>query len=250
MNQRLTRKEIKHDIREDSFRLNVQRAFEYLAANLRLVIAVAAGIVLVVLVGLGARAWLNHRAAKASELLGRALIVHEAPIQANGTRPDHPTRPSFPDEQSRRQHAAAQFEEIRQKYPRSGAAAVARVYLGRIRLDEGQPEQARELWQEFLRRRDDHMLASTVRLSLYALEREAGRSEEVAAELRGMLEARRKPLPEDVVLYELALTLDRLGNQEEARSTYQRLGDEYPDSPYAQPALSRARELSPAAAAS
>lgn len=247
MSERLTRKEIKHDIREDSFRTSVARSLEYLAANSRLLAIIALAILVAVLGGVGLKSYLDLRAARASEALAHALRVHEAPIQATGARPEDPLRPSFPDEASRDERAEELLQEVRDRYPRSGAGAVAAIYLGRIRLDQGDAEGARELWEQFLRRHGDHMVAATVRLSLYALEREAGRGEEVAEELRAMLEDRRRPLPEDTVLFELARTLDDLGEREEARLTYQRLGDEYPDSPYAQQALSRARELEPAA---
>jgi TolA-binding protein len=247
MSQRLSRKEIKHDIREDRFRVWVADALEWVAGNTRLLAAIAGGIVLAVVAGVGAHYALEQRAERASEMLSLALRTHEAPIQANGAQPEHPTRPSFRDEESRRERAGELFAEIRERYPRTGAGAVAAIYLGRLELEEGDTEAAREHWEAFLRRHGDHMLASTVRLSLFAIEREAGRGEEVAEELRNMLQDRRKPLPEDTILYELARTLDDLGEQEEARVTYQRLGDEYPDSPYAQRALSRAQELTPTA---
>lgn len=245
MSQRLTRKEIKHDIREDNFRMSMARALEFLAANTRLLAAIAGGLVLVALGVVAAKAYLDHRAARASELLGNALRVFEAPIQATGAQPDHPVRPSFPDDASRRDRSSELFQEIRDRYPRTGAGAVAAIHLGRIHLEDGDIEGARELWEGFLRRHEDHMISGAVRLSLFSLDREAGRGEEVAGKLRAMLDDRRKPLPEDTILFELARTLDEIGEDEEARLTYQRLGDEYPDSPYAQQALSRARELEP-----
>ncbi len=41
-----------------------------------------------------------------------------------------------------------------------------------------------------------------------------------------------KPLPADVILYQLALTYDALGKGDDARATWRRIVDEYPQSPY------------------
>jgi hypothetical protein len=40
-------------------------------------------------------------------------------------------------------------------------------------------------------------------------------------------------LPQDVAVYELAVTLEALGREEEASQQYQRLVDEFAQSPYA-----------------
>jgi tetratricopeptide (TPR) repeat protein len=97
----------------------------------------------------------------------------------------------------------------------------------------GDTERARELWQDFLDEHPKHMLGAEVRLNLYALDRAAGNAEAVAAELQAMLEAEDRPLPEDVVLHELAVTLESLGRDEEAAEHYQTLVSVHPQSAYA-----------------
>ena len=51
--------------------------------------------------------------------------------------------------------------------------------------------------------------------------------------LETMLAARTRPLPEDLLLAELARSLSAVGRHEEARDLYQRIVDEFPGSPHA-----------------
>jgi hypothetical protein len=244
--QRLSRKEIKHDIQEDAFRHSVAEGYQYVAGHGKLLLGVVAGILLLAAAVVGVRAWLAARDRAATEVLAQAERVLAAPIVTSGAQPDDERKPSFPDAASRTAKAKELLERLRDEHGSSAAAAVATIYLGAMAQEAGDAAGARALWQEFLDDHDDHMLAAGVRVSLIELDRAEGKSQEVAARLRGELESEDKPLPEDVLLYELARTLEQLAKPAEAREIYQRLGDEYPDSPYAGQAQTKLRELGPA----
>jgi tetratricopeptide (TPR) repeat protein len=243
--QRLSRKEIKHDIQEDAFRHGVAETFQYVAGHRRLLVGALVGVLALVALFIAVRAYMASRERASSELLGRAERVLAGPIVTSGAEPEDDRAPSFPDDASRTARAKALFEELREEHGGTAAGAVATVYLGHMRHQAGDVAGARELWGEFLDDHDDHMLASGVRVSLLELDRQEGRAAEVAERLRADLERGDKPLPEDVLLFELARTLEQLGNSQEAREVYQRLGDEYPDSPFASQAQAKARELGP-----
>ena len=66
-----------------------------------------------------------------------------------------------------------------------------------------------------------------------SVDRAQGRGQELVTRIRAMLEETESDLPQDVLLYQLALTERELGLEEEARSTLQRLLDEHPQSIYA-----------------
>ena len=83
----------------------------------------------------------------------------------------------------------------------------------------------------------------SVELNLLALDRQAGKLEEVKSGLEKQLqEGAKRSLPEDVVLYELAATLEALGRDTEAHDTLQRLVDDHPRSPFAFEARRRLQE--------
>jgi tetratricopeptide (TPR) repeat protein len=241
--QRLSRKEIKHDVRDDAFRHSVEVGYDYVRDHRRnLVVAIAAAVVLIG--GLAAwRTWSVRREAAASDLLGRAIAAYDAPIAATDAKPDDLVEPSFPTEAARIARAKELFTKLDVDFPRTGAAAVAQVYEGRIHLQEGDAAGARKSWEAFLDRHPDHLLASAVRLSLLELDRREGKAEQIVQRLRADLDRDDKPLPEDVMLYQLGITLEQLKRGQEAKEVFQRVVDEYPDSPFASKAMQKNRDL-------
>jgi TolA-binding protein len=124
---------------------------------------------------------------------------------------------------------------------------VATAYLGGLAAEGGDLERARELWQQFLAEAPQHLLAAEVRLNLLKLDLAQGKAEEVAAQLEAMLAESEKPLPEDVILFELAAVRERLGRTAEALAAYQRIVDEFPRSPFVREAQQKASALGDAA---
>ncbi|MFP3939258.1 MAG: tetratricopeptide repeat protein [Thermoanaerobaculia bacterium] len=245
MSDRLTRKEMK---REDSFQVFMARALGFVQEYRRALILTVVLMVVAVLAGVGWFIYLEATEDDAQRLLADAVEAYGAPIEpeeeagADAGAVGEDGELSFPTREARRERAAGLFRRVLDEYGASDAAGVARAYLGEIAAAQGEAEQAEEHWREFLDDEPDHALAAEVRLNLYALMRGAGQGEEVAAELREMIERERRPLPQDVALYELALTLEELGREEDATIYYQRLVDEFSDSPYAAAAREKTGE--------
>ena len=59
-------------------------------------------------------------------------------------------------------------------------------------------------------------LAAGAEMNLIRLDREQGRLEELAGRLESLVESGESHLPEDVLLFELAQTLEQLGRHDEA----------------------------------
>lgn len=245
MSDRLTRKEMK---REDSFQVFMAQALGFVQEHRRALILGVVLLVVVVLAGVGWFIYLEATEDDAQRLLADAVEAYGAPVEAGEEAAADAEAAaggdelSFPTREARRQRAAELFRRVIDEYGVSDAADVAQAYLGEIAAAAGDVEQAEALWREFLDDEPDHALAAEVRLNLYALMRGAGEGEEVAAELRDMLERDRRPLPQDVALYELAVTLEELGREEDASVYYQRLVDEFSDSPYAAAAREKTGE--------
>jgi tetratricopeptide (TPR) repeat protein len=240
MSQRLSRKEIKRDeVQEGIF-----GAVEYVRSHARAILWGVIAVLVAVAVAVGLLQHRAHREERAAEMLAGALRVYRDPVNAAAPQPDDTAAPSFPDEASRDARARELFEEIHDRYGSTDAGAVATAFLGELAARAGEAEEARRLWQAFLDGERRSFLAAEVRLNLFALDRAEGKGEVLIEEIRGLLEQEEAPLPDDVLLHELAVTLERLGREQEATEAYQRLVDEYPRSPYAGPAQQR---LGPAA---
>ena len=243
---RLTREEIQRD----EVREAVVSASTWFADHVRQILIGAAAVIAVVI---GVVVFLNYqdrREAEASFQLSEALKVYRAPIDAPetdaiddlfDTPPDSAQTPvaedeglSFASEAERRAEARVALEAVQESYGSTASGRLASVYLGQIAAAEGDTATARELWTEYLETNGgDHALAVSLQLNLYSLDRAEGRGEQLAAELRGAVATETSALPKDALLFELAATLEQLGDEQGARETFQRIVDEYPDSGYA-----------------
>ncbi len=231
MSQRLTRKEIKHDIRDDEVRNVLVRVFDFMQERPKVVVSAIAGVVVLMLAVTGLLAYFDSRGETASEELASALRIAGAPVTEDGATPEDPDQPSFASEEEKRARAKQAFEGLR-GVGSDVAGDVADLYLADIAVSEGDTETARGIWESFLADHEDHLLALSVRLNLIHLDRQNGRTKEVADQLQRELDSAVKTLPEDVILFELAQTLEALDQQDEALELYQRILDEHPKSPY------------------
>jgi predicted negative regulator of RcsB-dependent stress response len=241
---RLTRKEIKRD----EFRDAVGRSVEYAESHVRTILYAVGGVVLLAAVAAAVYLYSGSRRQGANEALAEAMKVYKASIVATGAKPNDPEAPSFPTEAARRARAKELLEEVRDDYGMTAAADVAGLYLAQIAADEGRLDEARELWSDFVDEHGDSMLGSEARLNLIDLDRKQGKGEQVVKDLQAMLEKSDAPLPQDVILNELGKTFEHLRRTQEAVQSYQRIVDEFPQSPYRQEAQQRIAVLDPSKA--
>jgi tetratricopeptide (TPR) repeat protein len=245
MSQRLTRKDIKHD----ELKAVVGRSVEYAESHVRTIVYAVGGVLLLGALAVGIYFYLGHRRQQANQALAEATKVYQAPVVTTGAKPDDPTAPSFATEAARRARAKQLFEKVRHGYRLADAADVAGLYLAQIAADEGRLGEARKLWSDFVAEHGGSLLASEARVNLIDLDRRQGKGEQVVKELRAMLEKGDSPLPQDVILNELGKTLEQLNRPQEAVQSYQRILDEYPQSPFRQEAQQKVTALDPTRAA-
>lgn len=238
--KRLSPKEIKQDIREDEFRTFMSRTLEWVAERPQVVLGIIGGILALVAIVSGARAFMQQRSDDAQIHLAKVIDIASGPVVEEGADPDAKTSPTFASEEDRQARLEEALGEVGSGLGTGAAAEVADLYRADIAAASGDMDAARGIWESFLKSHDDHLLAATVRLNLIRLDRANGAAEAVAEQLeRELVDPDNRTLPEDVVLYELAKTHEVLGQQTEAQDLYQRIVDEHPESPYA----SRARQL-------
>ena len=238
MSDKLSRKEIKRDEVMET----MNRGVLFVRDHARTLILAAVAMVAVILVVLGVAFYLDSREASASEALSAAIEVSEAEINPDGPAPDA-DNPVFADADQRRDRAEALFREVYEDYGSTEAGAVAASYLGRYAAEKGDAEAAREYWQAALEKSEDDALGAQVQLNLVNLDLAAGNREAVLERLEEMLAAPSSVMPEDMVLFKIAEVREEMGRSEEALAAYRRIVDEFPASPYVQPARQKTTTL-------
>ncbi len=224
----VTREDLKRNELEEA----LGKGIHYAEDHKRMLIWGVGGVVGVALLVAGVFLWIASRKDGANEMLGKALRVDGAEVVASGANPGDTLHPTFASESARRTRAKELFAELDDRYGSTATGRVAKLYLAQIAIAENDTEKAKQLWRAFLDAEPSGALAATARVNLYKLDREQGRGAELIGELQKMSEQADKPLPADVILYQLALTYEALGKSDDAKASWRRLVDEYPQSPY------------------
>lgn len=236
----------REDLKRNELEEVLGKGMHYAEDHKRMILYGVGGVLVAALVAAGIFYWIGSRKDGANELLAKALAADSGAVVATGANPGDTAHPTFASEAARRARAKELFGELDSKYGSSATGRVAKLYLAQIALAENDKARAAQLWKAFLDAEPQGALSAAARVNLYKLDREQGRGAELADELKKLLEQDAKPLPVDVILYQLALTYDALGKTDDARATYRRIVDEFPQSPYIADAQ---REAGPASSA-
>ena len=225
--KKLSRKEIKETVRHDEVQTAVVTAVEEIKTHQKGLTILGVGIVAIAL--LTVVFWNVRKAshAESNEALAQAMRVYHAPVVETDAKPDDPKTPSFASEADRTERAKTSLAAVSSGVP----AEVASLYAANLEIDDD-AGAARQRWEDFLGANEGHVLAFAVHRNLIRLDRAEGRGEEVVERLTAELDKTEKSLPEEIVLFELAQTLEVLDRDEEAKEYYQRLLDDYPESPF------------------
>lgn len=233
MSDRLTRKNIKHDIKHDKFVEEVGTAYGFLARNRSRVLLIAALAVVAAAALVGYSFYMAGQEEKAQQRLAEAIAVMETPIEMTSqVDPNKPSATQFKNEEEKHAKAEPIFREIVEKYGRSDPADVANLYLARIAAARGNIADARPRLEKFIEEHDEHVLASSAKYSLYELRLSAGEADRVAAELEKELTDEKSLVPQDAALALLARAYESLGNDAKAKDAYRRIIIEFPESGY------------------
>lgn len=227
MSKRLSRKEIKRDRVGEV----LSRAMVYLSGHVKLAALLIGGLVVVVIVGLTLNRMLGGRWDAASDALAAAIETLSAPLTSQLPPDANSQTTSYATPVDRREAALEQFEEVADEYGRSSSARIARSYVAVLVHENGDGERARDLWQQLAK--GDDILSAQAELNLLTVDRQEGRAAEAETRLLALLDSNDGILPQDVILYQLALTQELLGKSEESSESFRRLAQEHPQSVHA-----------------
>jgi len=218
---RIKRKELKRNELAETFGRTVdyvshhrRGATEAIAAAVA-VLALAAGFFLF-------RSWREHQAGKE---LSAALEILEAPLASDLTAASAPR--TFPTADARESEAA---KLLRQAAKKGGtdAGRAAQVILA-ARMEK--PAAAAETLAKAARRARAEV-AAVAEIDVARLLAAQGKTTEAIDRLKRAIESPDSSIPKDALLFTLAETYEKAGASGDARATYQRLVNDYPNSAY------------------
>lgn len=218
MARRITRKQLKQS---DEFVSTMDTALQWLNENWKPLAAGLVGICAVAVIWWGVGIWNASRSDDASYALQHAVATYEGEDASGQLEPAGDL-----------EAARTEFLAVIDHYGKSDQADMARIYLARIHFDLDEIEEARNLLVDLSERHRDDAIGRIATLDLIHLRIAAGQATEVAAELEAMVVGSNPSLPRDVALYELGQLYLAEQNPAQAGDYFQRLVDEFPESPY------------------
>jgi len=187
----------------------------------------------VAVVAIGYFFWTEHVQSRAHELLAQATTVQDSRIAAPGS-PD--TKGTFPTERARLQAAVLKFKAAADAYPSTDAGLFARSQEAAGQLSLGNPALAVTAYQDVVKRAGSSIYGQTAQLGLAEAQARAGQYDQAINVFRDLAQRKDGPLPVDGILMQLGRTYRDAGKRSDAQQTFNRIVQEFPDSPFSQEA--------------
>jgi tetratricopeptide (TPR) repeat protein len=224
---KLHRKELK----QDEVREKVAEAVKSVSLHGREVIYI---IVIVLAVAAIAFAWFYYERTQqeaAQSLLGQAMEKFNSAvggqIDPNLPKPSY----NFGTENQKYSEALKDYESIISKYGNTPAAEMARYMAGISSFYLKDNAKAEQYLKQSSKISDRNILYYQTRLALAELYNKTNRYDEAIAVLNEALNRPKPQVPVEYLLLQLAETYDKAGKKKEARDTYQKIANDYKESP-------------------
>lgn len=218
---RIKRKELKRNDLAETF----GRTVDYVSHHRRGATEAIGATLAILLLATGFflfRGWREHRAGKELSL---ALEVLESPLASDPAAASAPR--TFPSAEARESEAWKHLE-VAAKKGSTGAGKAAAVILAARRT---KPPGAVETLSKAARDASPEV-AAIAEIDAARLLAAEGKTTEAIDRLKRAIESPESSVPKDALLFTLAETYEKAGSAADARATYQRIVNDYPNSPY------------------
>jgi TolA-binding protein len=222
----------RHHLKENELQTLARQARETLERRKRETTMLVAIAVAVGVVAIGYIAWHERVQNKAHTLLADSLVVLDAPISP----PPAPGQPSqglrFATERERAQAAVMKLKAVADAYPSSDAGLYARYQEGAMWMALGSPSEAAAAYQQVLDRDGRGIYGQMARLGLAEAQARAGQYDPAIKTFQDLAQHKDGTLPVDGILMQLGRVYLDAGKRVEAQQTFNRLVEEFPESPF------------------
>jgi TolA-binding protein len=192
---------------------------------------IVAAVVVVGAVALGYWSWHQRVQQGAQKLLADAMVIQEArigpPAAATGG-----SGLTFPTERERAQAALTKFKAAADAYPTTDAGLFARYQEASTQVVLGNPAEAAKAYQVVIDGAGNRLIGQTARLGLAAAHARGGQFDQAITTYKELAQRKDGGLPVDGILMELGRVYRDAGRAGDAQQTFNRLIEEFPESPF------------------
>jgi TolA-binding protein len=227
----MKRTERRH-LKENELDRLARQARETVGMRKREATVAIAAIVIVGAAVLGYVAWRDRNNSRAEAMLAEALAVADVRVGAPVAPGTPGAGPSFPTERARHEAALTKLKAAADAYPDTDAGIFARYRQAATEMALGNPAQAAGTYQQVIQRGGDRIYGQMARLGLAEAQARSGKYDEAINTFKELAQRKDGPLPVDGILMQLGRTYRDAGKRADAQQTFNRLVQEYPDSPF------------------
>jgi predicted negative regulator of RcsB-dependent stress response len=230
----------RHELKQDRFAETAAGAMHWTVEHRsKLITGSIALIVLVLLIG-GGWWYMNHRDQQASEALGHAMIIYNAPIRPAGI-PADPQVNSYASFAERAQAAKVEFAKIADQYGSTRSGQYAKYFAALCDSDTGNTAAAEQGLKSVADSRNAE-IASLAKFALATLYRGSNREADAIRLLKDLSDHPTTSVPKATAQFTLA-DIYQQKQPEEARKIYDQIAKEDPKSAAAELATSKSQAL-------
>jgi predicted negative regulator of RcsB-dependent stress response len=222
----------RHHLKENALAHLAVSARDAVSARKSVIVPLTIALVLLVAAVAGYLAWRARVDGRADTLLAEALIVEEARVGPPPAPGQPATGMSFATEREKHQAALTKFKIVADQYPSTEAGLFARYREGTTFMALGTPASAARSYQQVIDRGDDTLYAQMARLGLAEAQAQTGQYDQAISTFKDLSQQKDGQVPIDGVLIRLGRTYLDAGKRTEAEQTFNRLVEEFPDSPF------------------
>jgi TolA-binding protein len=228
----------RHHLKENELAQTIARASEVLTARRREISGAIVAVVVLAAAVAGYLVWRGRLESRAGAALADALAVSDAPIAPPaapaqpGTPAPTPPPGSYPTEKARLEAALPKFLDVANGYASTDAGLAARYHAANSLAALGRVQDAQARYQEVIDRDGAGIYGQMARLGLADLQVASGQYDHAITIYKALTADRDTRLPVDGVLMQLGRAYARAGKSADARQTFTRIVDEFPESLY------------------
>ena len=224
----------RHRLKENAFASNTVRVIESLTEHRDRWIAGGLAVVGVIIAAGAYSMWSKHRSEEGGATLGVALAIEQAQIAPASTIPGASQAPgTYPTEQARSEAALKAFQQVAATYGSSNAGITAQYHIGVAQMALGHFTDAQQAFEKTTTIAGNSVYGPMGRMGAAEAMFAAGKFDDAIKAFTALSAERDGVLPIDGVLMQLARTCAKAGKTQEAKATFKRVVDEFPESPYA-----------------
>jgi predicted negative regulator of RcsB-dependent stress response len=224
----MKRTERRH-LKENELQTLARDARDRFESKRRETMAVVVIVAVVGVAAVGYFGWRERVQTKAAALLADAVAVKDARIGPPGIQ-EQGLR--FVSERERAQAALTKFKAAADAYPSTDDGLYARYQEGVMWMALGNPAQAATAYQQVIDKAGDRILGQMARLGLAEVQTVQGQYDPAINTFKEMAQRKDGPLPIDGILMRLGRAYLEAGKRSDAQQTFNRLVEEFPDSPF------------------